>query len=145
MNELLSENDTPSTQFQSSDLGGGLESFPSPTGEKRNDIEDNKMWAILAYFFMFSIAVLYLKQSSYFAKFHAIQGLLLFIISSAFIILGAIVSLFIGKFIGWLFLVYWILGSVVIFGLFIFGIMNAAGGQIKTLPIVGKLTTLIKF
>ncbi len=143
MEENQLSNSEQTGQFQSSDLGGGLKSFPSPTGQTGDDVNDNKLWAILAYLLFFSVIILFVKKDSLFAKFHSKQGALLLGITSGFIISGSILSLFLGNFMGWLLLFYWVPGSILIFGFFIFGIMNAAAGQMKQLPIIGGLANLI--
>lgn len=97
------------------------------------DIEDNKAMAILAYiiFFIPMIAA----PNSPFAKFHANQGLVLFLAGLvsyvAMIILGFLT-------LGLTFLLMpllWI-GMLV---LAILGIVNAASGEAKELPIIGSM------
>lgn len=97
----------------------------------REDIEKNKVMAVLAYI-IFLIPLLAAKDSP-FAKFHTNQGLVLF--------LGAIASSIIAviPIIGWI--VAPILGLVVTI-LAIIGIINALGGKAKELPIIGKFKIL---
>lgn len=92
------------------------------------DIEKNKVISALAYiiFFLPLIAC----PNSPFGKFHANQGLLLLIISVA----GNIVLGFI-PFIGWALIP---LLSLAVFVLAIIGIVGAATGKTKELPIIGK-------
>jgi len=98
---------------------------------KKEQVENEKICAILSYLF---IGVIWyfadekMKKSS-FARFHAKQGLVLFI---ADVIAWAIGSV---PIIGWL--IGWILYVGVII-LMVIGIINAANDQEKPLPIIGK-------
>lgn len=101
------------------------------------DIEKNKTMAILSYLgFLFLVPLLAAKDSP-FAKFHANQGLVLFI----FDIIVTVVSTILGilPFIGWL--ISLLLYAVVLVFV-ILGIINAAGGKAKQLPIIGGITIL---
>lgn len=91
------------------------------------DIEKNKAMAILAYFIFF-IPLLVAKDSK-FAMYHANQGFLLLITS-----LGLYLAASIIPFIGF---VLWPIVKVFIFILTIIGIINAAKGEMKPLPIIG--------
>lgn len=60
--------------------------MPPPTAPQvplsdAQDIEQNKIWAILAYLGILCLIPLLMKKDSKFAQFHAKQGLVLFIIS----------------------------------------------------------------
>lgn len=98
---------------------------PNSTSEfDQADIESNKVMAIIAYIgLLFLIINILAAPNSKFARFHANQGLVLFIAS---IVLGFIPVL------GWL-------ASV---ALMIMGIVNAAQGQAKELPFIGKFRIL---
>jgi len=100
------------------------------------DSEDNKLIAILAYFVFFLPMITDAKNSK-FAMFHANQSLVLLISSIVvFIIVGPIPSL------GWFLLGP--LGFLLIFILAIIGIINAATGKMKELPIIGGINILNK-
>lgn len=88
------------------------------------DIDKNKTMAILAYFIFF-LPLLTDAKDSKFAKFHANQALLVTLIYIAGFVLT---FLLIG------FLVY-ILGFV----LWIMGIISAANGEMKRLPLIGNI------
>ena len=103
--------------------------------------ENDKVLGILAYIpvvGLISVAV----GSSQFARFHANQGLILFI---AEVILGVLIGITVGvlslvPFVGQL------IGTIIssIFGLIIFillimGIINAANGEMKSLPVIGGI------
>ncbi len=96
------------------------------------DIEKNKVWGILAYFIFF--LPLITARDSKFAMFHANQGLLLFI--------GWLISVIIGSFFP---LLGWIISFLMFILLTIFalmGIIAAAGGKMKALPLIGGITIL---
>ena len=92
------------------------------------DIEENKTIAGLAYLIFF--LPLIATPDSKFAKFHANQGLILFILAVAGnIILGMI------PFIGLLLIPIFTLFILV---LVIIGLMNGLNGKSKELPLIGK-------
>lgn len=93
------------------------------------DVEDNKVMAILAYIIFF-IPLLAAREST-FAMYHANQGLLLFLLAVGINIVGTIIP-----FIGWMFILP--LGNLLVLALAILGIINAAKGDEKPLPILGK-------
>lgn len=95
------------------------------------DIEKNKVMALLAYI-IFLIPLLAAKDSK-FARFHTNQGIIL--------VIGAVIASIIAAIpiIGWI--IAPIL-SVIITVLAIIGIINAAGGKAKELPLVGKIKIL---
>jgi uncharacterized membrane protein len=91
------------------------------------DIEQNKVMAILAYI-LFLIPLLAAKDSP-FAKFHTNQGLLVFILG--------MVSCVIGPFIPFIGLLIWLVGSLAALVFTVMGIINAAKGEMKPLPLIG--------
>lgn len=94
------------------------------------DVQNNKVMAILAYFLF--LIPLFAAKDSPFARFHTNQGCVLFISAVAFNILTWIL-VFISPFLGFVSLL-----GIVFFVLFIIGIVNAANGQMKELPLIGK-------
>jgi uncharacterized membrane protein len=104
-----------------------VEQVPSQMFEKE-DIEKNKAMAILAYI-IFLIPLLAAKESK-FAMYHANQGLVLFLAALAVNVVGGIVP-----FIGWFIILP--LGNLFIVVLAILGIINAAKGEAKPLPLIG--------
>jgi len=92
------------------------------------DIANNKAMAILAYI-LFFIPLLAAKQSR-FAMYHANQGLILFLALVAINIVSTIIPI-----VGWLLIGP--LANLALFILAILGIMNAAGGKCKPLPLFG--------
>lgn len=99
----------------------------------KEDIEQNKVMALLAYIIFF-IPLLAAKDSP-FARYHANQGLILFITSVIINIAGAIIP-----FIGWLIILPF--GNIFVLILIILGIVNAANGKAKPLPLIGKFKIL---
>ncbi len=92
------------------------------------DIANNKGMAILGYI-LFFIPLLAAKQSR-FAMYHANQGLILFLALVAINIVSTIIPV-----IGWLLIGP--LANLALFILAILGIVNAAGGKCKPLPLIG--------
>ncbi len=96
---------------------------------KGNDIEENKLWAVIAYLGILCLIPLLAKKDSPFAQFHAKQGLVLFI---AAVIVG---------FVSWIPILGWLVGflaGIAIFVLWVIGILNALGGKMNKLPVIGQ-------
>ena len=115
-------------------MGGGeaLEVDPE-------DAENNKIFGILSYLSILFLVPLVVAKNSPFAKYHANQGLTLFILELALWVVTTIIDGILGM-IG---LPYggFIIGSVVLLtvvALVILGIINAAAGKCVPLPIIGK-------
>lgn len=103
------------------------------------DIESNKIMAILAYLFggLLFFLPLVAASNSKFGKYHANQAFTLLLVSIVFAIVGIIFGLIpIIKFI-----VPPVLGICVLV-LMVIGMINAATGKAKELPIIGKYTFL---
>ncbi len=114
------------------------ESNPNPetsagvsTGD--GDVEQNKGMAILAYF-LFFVPLLAAKESK-FAMFHANQSLLLVLTAIGVSVVSTVVPV-----IGWL--IIGPLGSLAVLVLWVTGLINAAQGQMKPLPLIGKFEIL---
>ncbi|MDR3339004.1 MAG: DUF4870 domain-containing protein [Candidatus Symbiothrix sp.] len=98
-----------------------------------NDVANNKVLAILAYFGILFLIPLLAAKDSPFARFHANQGLNLFILwIAAYIVVTILVIIVhaLALILNLLFLVVLILA--------ILGIINAAKGEMKELPLIGK-------
>lgn len=101
------------------------------------DIESNKVMGILSYLSWLVLIPLIAAPKSPFARFHANQGLILAIIEIAFsIVLGAL-SLIPG--VGIIFNIILSLLGLVFLLFSILGIVNAANGKAKELPVIGKI------
>ena len=106
------------------------------------DVQQNKVMAILAYFgILVLVPILTAKESKY-ARFHANQGLVLFICEAAY---GVVYSVLSGIFSALhLSLITSLLGLVyIVFFVFaILGIVNASKGEAKKLPVIGEYQIL---
>ena len=104
------------------------------------DREDNKVMAILAYISWLVLIPLFAAKDSKFARYHCNQGLVLAITE---ICLGVIMGIL--SWIPVLGIIISILGGLVYlcaFILAVLGIINAANGKAKELPIIGKYRLL---
>ena len=106
------------------------------------DIQQNKVMAVLAYLGILFLVPLLAAPNSPYARFHANQGLVLFLADIACgIVLGILTFILI-----WIpvagAIIASLLSAVVSIGLLVFmvmGIVYAATGRAKELPIIGKL------
>ena len=108
------------------------------------DITSNKAMAILAYFGPLVLIPIFAAKQSKFARYHSNQGLVLLIASILYGIAYSILSSIILA-ISWrLYFLVSIIGlvSIVITILAIIGIINAATGKAKELPLIGKFKIL---
>lgn len=105
-----------------------------PKVATKEDVEKNKVMGILAYLGILVLVPLLSAKDSPFAQYHANQGLVLLI---AGVIVGA-ASAF--PIIGWFIVAP--IGSILLFILAIMGIINAANGEMKPLPLIGQYTIL---
>ena len=97
-----------------------------------SDVEKNKVMAILAYFIFF-LPLLTAKNSKY-AMHHANQSLVLVLISIGANVVGALIP-FLGSVVG-------MVVGVGVLVLWIMGIISAANGEMKPLPVIGQITLL---
>ena len=120
-----------------------LDTEDKTSGCTREDVEKNKIFGVLAYLWILFFIPLVVCPDSKFGKFHANQGLVLFlfgIVGSAVIGIITMVFALIG-----LGIVGVILASI--FGLLdvllvVLGIVNAATGKAKALPIIGGISLI---
>lgn len=111
----------------------------------KEDIDNNKGMSILAYLSWLVLIPIFAAKKSKYAQFHANQGLILAIIDTAYWIINGVIT-------GILMVVSPIASAIVcaITGLFglvflvlvILGIVNAASGKAKELPVIGKYKIL---
>ena len=101
---------------------------PSKGGEK------NIGMAVIAYF-LFFVPLLTDSKNDPFVKFHVKQGLMLFLLGVAYSILRSF------PYIGWI--LFWVypIFTLALLALLILGVINAANGNTKELPLVGKFAT----
>jgi uncharacterized membrane protein len=98
------------------------------------DIEKSKVVSALAYLGILFFLPLVVYPDSKFGRFHANQGLVLLI----FDVIGSAIFYIIPLPMHILGMIY----SVLIFVLFIIGLINALNGQAKPLPVIGGITLL---
>jgi uncharacterized membrane protein len=111
------------------------------------DVDKNKVMGILAYLGLLWLVPFLAAKESPFAKYHSNQGLVLILASIA----GWIVNMILGMVLVFIPVLGWILMLLLHFGLLIgivvlavMGIINAANGVCKPLPLIGNRFTLIK-
>ena len=106
------------------------------------DIEQHKLMAALSYI-LFFLPLIVCPKSPY-ARFHANQGLILFLCEIIFAVANMILSA-IFAFLGPLVLLWTLVAALVNIAflvLLILGIVNAAQGMAKELPLIGKFRIL---
>ncbi len=109
-----------------------------------DDVSKNKAIAVLAYFGVLCFIPMFAAKDSKFARFHANQGLTLFIACVAWSIVYSILNWIILA-ISWrLYFISSIIGlcSLVFLVLAVLGIINAVNGRAKELPVIGKFKIL---
>jgi len=116
----------------------------------RGGAEKNKGMAIVAYIIFFIPLITGDHKRSQFVRFHTNQGTVLFLATIAFSIAHTILIVLLGAIFrgigawrilglfGTLFGLLWIVPFI----FFILGIINAANGQMKKLPIIGGFTII---
>jgi uncharacterized membrane protein len=117
------------------------------------DADANKVFGIVSYFgILVLISIFGAPKNSKYARFHANQGLVLFIFDIVLMIAVAIISAILTA-IGFslyqllavmaiISTIIWLAAWVFIVVLVIIGIVNAAKGEMKPLPVIGKITIL---
>lgn len=103
----------------------------------QSDAEKNKAMAIVGYIIpiLFFIPLITDAKNSPFAKFHSNQQLILLLAAIAVNIVGSIVP-----FLGWFIILPF--GSIALIVLAIIGIINAAKGEMKKLPVIGGFSII---
>lgn len=99
------------------------------------DIEENKAMAAIGYLGILFLIPLLAKKDSPYAQYHAKQGMVLFIFD---ILLGAVMVI---PFLGW---VIGALGWIFVVVLFVMGLVNALGGKMTPLPLIGQFAEKMK-
>ena len=105
-----------------------------------NDIEQNKVMAILAYLSWLVLIPLFAAKESKFARYHCNQGIMLAIAEIIVWVIFGILSII--PYVGWIFIVLNSLISLVCLVFAVTGIINAANGKAKELPFIGKFNIL---
>ena len=142
---------SPAPEKQAPEAGGfqekvtKLNDTPDTTGEfEAEDINKNKAMAILAYFGPLVLIPILAAKDSRFARYHSNQGLLLLLACFGWSVLSSILNWIILA-ISWrLYFLTSIISflSVIFLVLAVLGIVNAANGKAKELPVIGKFRIL---
>jgi uncharacterized membrane protein len=101
------------------------------TPEEEKDVAENKVLAAIGYIWILCLVPLLLGRASKFAQFHAKQGLALFVVEIA------------GMLVYWIPILGWAL-LVVLIVLSVYGVVQALGGKYWELPIIGEYAQKIK-
>ena len=124
----------------------GVEVIPDPA-----DVEKNKVFAILAYLGILVLVPILAAKDSPFARYHANQGLILFVGAIAAAISMVIIIFILGHipFLGTIAVcclgpIVWVVFMLACLVFTVLGILNAVGGKMKPLPVIGTLITIIK-
>ena len=105
-----------------------------------NDIENNKVMAVLAYLSILVIIPLLAAKNSKFARFHCNQGLVLAV---AEILIRFVMNLLaLIPVVGIVFTIIGYIVNIICLILSIIGIVNAVNGKAKELPVVGSIKFL---
>ena len=109
------------------------------------DAAQNKAMGILAYLWILFLVPLLAAPNSPFARYHANQGLVLFLAC----LVTAVASFMLNIILAFIPVLGWIVGILISFAIFagwvamvIIGILNAAGGVCKPLPVIGKFNLI---
>lgn len=107
----------------------------------KEDIEKNSAYAVLGYFGILVLIPIIFAPNSRFARFHANQAIILFIMTTVYaLVAGGVVALLAlaGTGLAILFGIIFTLLSLVIFVMWAKGLSNAASGRARKLPIIGE-------
>ena len=102
-----------------------------------NDIQQNKVMGVLAYLGILVLIPIFAAPQSRFARFHANQGLILDIAVMVISILSGLLTSLVP-----VLAIIFLLIDIPVIALLILGIVNAASGKAKELPLIGKLRIL---
>ncbi len=106
------------------------------------DVDKNKVFGILAYLGILWLVPLLAAKDSPFAKYHCNQGLVLFLAALCGWFAGIIITVI--PFVNLIMLLVWPVFGIACLVFAILGIINAANGVCKPLPLIGNRMTLIK-
>ena len=148
-----SASEAPKTESAANKIAGINNTADSTADYDAQDIADNKIMAVLAYFGLLFLIPLLAAPKSKFARFHANQGIVLCIVLVGYGIVNVILTIILGaiflstwnsamwgiySFLTIILSLVWIIPGI----LAILGIYNAATGKAKELPIIGKFKIL---
>lgn len=127
------EENNENTNYENEDVKVG--EVVGEDGYSEKDKEDNKGMAILSYISFLALIPYLMEKESKWVKFHAVQGMNLFIIGLISWAIGLV------PLIGWLVSGAMNIGIVI---LSIIGIINVCNGEAKELPIVNNFKFIKK-
>jgi uncharacterized membrane protein len=113
------------------------------TSSNDADVNDHKLFAILGYILPFLFFIPMVNDTSKnnpFARFHANQQLILLVIGIGFYVLSNVFYMTLGA----LSLILFPIANIAMLVLVVLGIINAAQGEMKELPLVGHFKLLYK-
>jgi uncharacterized membrane protein len=103
----------------------------SPQGPSDQDVLDGKMYAVLAYLSIFCIVPLIVKKNNAFVLGHGRQGLVLFVLEVATLVVSIVCPMCFRPFL------------FVLFGFSFWGMVMAIRGQCIELPIIARIAEKI--
>ncbi|MBE5997984.1 MAG: zinc-ribbon domain-containing protein [Lachnospiraceae bacterium] len=106
------------------------------------DVGQNKGISVLSYLGILLLIPLFAKKDSPYTRFHVNQGLVLFITETLYGIIVRVIRGILGGTILSPLVTILSLLDIVFLVLSIIGIVNAAGGKAKELPVIGKIRIL---
>lgn len=107
------------------------------------DASTNRVFGILSYIGILFLVPIFAAKESPYARFHANQGLVLFLFTVAANIVIKIcqVALIILPFVGSLFsILLHVIAAMITLAFMVVGIVNACSNEAKKLPIIGNIT-----
>ena len=108
---------------------------------EEEDIEENKIFAVLGYFGSFVLIPIVCAPGSKFCRFHASESIDLILFDIIFATIATIVTILcfhVGKALGYVILALFIIIGVFSLLFWFIGIANSARGQAKEIPIIGR-------
>lgn len=145
----MSENNNENSNSENKNENNFGQEFAEKAKEVINNVEDNtkeftddeinsgKLMGIFSY--ILAPIPYILEKENKFAKYHAAQGMTLFILGIILAVLMSILGLILGSFLGWILSIINGLIGVVYTLLCIIGIVNVIQGKAKKLPLIGDL------
>ena len=116
----------------------------------RRDRENRHVMAALSYLNILVFLPIFFVRRSPYVRFHANQGLVLFIISTAYTLATRLFVLFLDLLFGGVYAAIpatlssvFSFGSIFFFILIIIGISNAVKGRAKELPLIGRIRFIV--
>lgn len=101
----------------------------------QNDVQSGKAMAILSYFGILSLIPYFSEKNNQYVRFHAVQGVNLFIVNTILMAVSSFINNFVGSLLSWPFSI----ASTFLWILEILGVVYAAKGEQKELPLISKI------